>query len=301
MPRSNAAACAVPADVTAQLSETKNFADAQKYSKMCLGKVPVEFPSFFKDPDVPRRTETAYLFDKDYQYYWHPSNAENQWWLDGLRIDPSELIENQQVIFEHGMDQPVVQCKLANASVGSLPSVLVYIAVHKDFGTHVFYPYHGAKGGGGDKTETLHMYDGFRFWYSELKDDELKFIIERKYYNQAQGLKAFEKKGSDARRERLAGPFDADNFMVRSLPSRANKSGRFDKPFGRSLGPLLSCSCWHGQQCETCCLRLALIVLAAPAAVVLPATDLYTTSQHPLSINQPHIHSCIGLFCESAV
>lgn len=181
---------------------------------MCLGKIPVEFPGYLTDTDVDVHIKREVQDLKD-KYLWDPANAGNQWWIDGLTIDPSILLSNRKVIWQQGVSQPVLKSKMENASIGSLPKVTVYIAVHPAFGTHVFYPYHGAKHGGEFKGNPGKMYDGFQFWFSDFSEDMLQFIKERDYYNQERALVNFMKVASPARKVEMGAGFHAKNFIVR--------------------------------------------------------------------------------------
>ena len=64
-------------------------------------------------------------------------------------------------------------------------AVLVYLAVHKDHGTYVWFPFHGAKHGGHQETKTEGMYNGFDYWYDDpfLTDTDKKTIKQLDYFN----------------------------------------------------------------------------------------------------------------------
>ena len=70
------------------------------------------------------------------------------------------MLAGRQIIWDKEQPQPVVQSPVKNASTGSLPAVAAYVAVHPDFGAHVFFPYHGAKYGRACKAEDGRMYGG---------------------------------------------------------------------------------------------------------------------------------------------
>jgi len=167
------------------------------------------------------------------EYMWDPQNGYDQWWIDALTVDPSQMLENMSGLWVHGEPQPVTSTKLGNASIGSLPKVMVYLVCHAKFGTHAFFPYHGAKHGGDAKDGEGKMYDGFQYWYSELTPEqreqlkgsslgnheltaeEKKQIIQLAYCNQQPGIKAFKTLASEAEQEKMkTGPFNPNYFMV---------------------------------------------------------------------------------------
>jgi hypothetical protein len=59
---------------------------------------------------------------------WHPDNSDNQWWVDAFTIEPTSLLTHSTVISKRGMKQDAVENPVANASVGTMPKVMVYIA-----------------------------------------------------------------------------------------------------------------------------------------------------------------------------
>lgn len=209
-----------------------------------LGRKPVQFKACSaKAADLAARaaaqaaaqasTSAAARHPPPQEYMWNPENGYDQWWIDALTVEPSKLLENMHGLWVHGEPQPVTSTKLGNASIGSLPKVLVYLVCHATFGTHAFFPYHGAKHGGDDKDGEGKMYDGFQYWYSELtpeQRDQLKDtafsnheltpeekaqIVELAYCNQQAGIKAFKKLSSKQEQENMAkGPFNPSYFMV---------------------------------------------------------------------------------------
>jgi hypothetical protein len=180
-----------------------------------LGDIPVEFPLCYQEAWL----QGEYMNLPD-DYYWDPKNGKEQWWIDALTVDPSKMLEGMTGLWEHGVPQPVTRTRLENASVGTLPIISVYIAVHPEHGTHVFFPYHGAKGGGGDKDAEDRMYGGFKFWYSEFSHEQLIDIVEHQYCNQPAGVAAFEKRASATEQESFkqhpntTADFKAAYFMV---------------------------------------------------------------------------------------
>lgn len=157
---------------------------------------------------------TAHLFPSSEMYEpwrWQQANYDNTWFIDALTIDPTALLAGRSGIFMRGFPQPVRQSLIENANVGSLPKVLVYVAVHPLFGAHVFFPFHGAKHGGNaeKKAADKGMYQGFEFWYEGLSDDELQYIKDCNYYNMEEIYELSELK---------AAAFDPRMFTVRDPP-----------------------------------------------------------------------------------
>jgi len=163
-------------------------------------------------PQVLRRQ----LFKSDYQYRWDPELALDQWWIDALTVDPLELLQDRRVIWTADRPQPVLQTKVENASVGTMPAVAAYLAVHAKFGTHVFFPYHGAKHGGDDKEADGKMYEGFIHWHARVSEDVRDFIKHRDYYNQEKGMERFGANAGRSRKQRMEGAYDPHNFLVRA-------------------------------------------------------------------------------------
>lgn len=191
------------------------FPRVQNYAKQCLGRVDVKFPTCLDATDVPQVLRRQ-LFKSPYRYRWNPELAQEQWWIDALTVDPVELLKKLRIIWRRGVPQPVLQSKVHNASVGTMPAVAAYIAVHPRFGTHVFFPYHGAKHGGDNKEDDGKMYEGFVYWHDKLSEDTLEFIKARDYYNRPDAMDKFGKKADRARKLRMLGDFDPKNFLVRA-------------------------------------------------------------------------------------
>lgn len=182
-----------------------------------LGQQPVVFPECYKDAWLQGLYK--HLFNEDYNFMWKHENGFDQWWIDALTVDPHKMLEGMSGLWEHGRPQPVTTTYLQNASPGSLPSVMVYLAVHPKFGTHAFYPYHGAKGGGAVKTGAGKTFDGFKFWFSDMKPAEVAQIVSKQYCNQPDGVTKFMKHASELDKKAFAAVdgFNPDYFMVCSL------------------------------------------------------------------------------------
>lgn len=77
---------------------------------------------------------------------WRPENVHKTWFIDALTIHPKKLNDLVRGIWERGKRQPV-QTSAITVSDTDLPSVMVYIAVHCDFGVRAFIPATGSHGG----------------------------------------------------------------------------------------------------------------------------------------------------------
>lgn len=181
--------------------------------------MPVVFPPCYQDQWLQQ--QFSYLDDKDYKCFWeHPRGLE-QWWIDAFTVDPHKMLLGLTGLWEHGTPQPVTSTRLENASVGSLPIITVYIAVHPKFGTHAFFPRHGARGGGGKADSKGGMFEGFKYWFSDMDPDTLEAIARLRYCNQPQGIQKFMSKASDADKAAFesvregAPDFDPRHFLVR--------------------------------------------------------------------------------------
>lgn len=198
----------------------------QACAKQCLGRQPVVFPDCYKAPAV--RDTWRHLFEPGFNFLWKPEWAKEQWWIDAFTIDPSQLLHDMRGLWEHGIPQPVMATAMENASIGTLPKILVYIACHQEFGTHMWFPYHGAKHGSGDKDGVDGMYEGFEYWF-DSDDGEfqarLARLIGMQYYNRADALQKFERRASASEKAAFrSNEFDPWYFMVRLYFTTAPKS-----------------------------------------------------------------------------
>lgn len=141
----------------------------------------------------------------------HARRSRCKWWIDALTIDPKVLLEDQDVIAQRGLERMVIECDLANASLGSVPSVMVYIAVHPVYGTKVFFPKHGMKRG------KKHARDGADVWIDDITEEQANFIKSKAYYNKPETLRELAAKRSPQRQQKFwKGLFAAKNFLVRA-------------------------------------------------------------------------------------
>ena len=125
-------------------------------------------------------------------------------------------------MWEQGRPQPVCSTPLENASVGSLPAVMVYLAAHEKHGTHAFFPYHGAKHGSVCDMDTgeKFLFKGFEYWFDSLTTAQKNQIRDLGYFNMPSAIKKFEEENKDNPAELEAfreGPFNPRWFMVRGF------------------------------------------------------------------------------------
>ena len=194
----------------------------QDTAKQVLGRAPVTYPDLYSHVGLyePQSRRWEHLVQPTYQgNTWNPDFGQEQWWFDALTVDPDKLLTDIQGIWEHGTPQPVTSTKLENASIGTLPKILVSIAVHKQFGTHIWFPYHGARHGSLDREQEGAMYEGFQYWFSDMDPQELKTIVSKGYYMTSKGLDKYKLAVTD--REQMAfmdvNNFDPQYFMVRFM------------------------------------------------------------------------------------
>ena len=151
---------------------------------------------------------------------WDHSFGSNQWWVDAFKVDPSQMLEEMQGLWEYGTPQPVTKTQLENANIGTLPSICVYIAIHEVHGTHAFFPFHGAKHGPKDQdTGEKKLYTGFKFWYTDLDDSVKARIVQHDYCNSPKAVELFRVKSSAKVQEDFenTSKFDPRFFLVCSL------------------------------------------------------------------------------------
>lgn len=192
----------------------------QACAKQILGRMDVEFPSFLKEACKGR---FKYLLSQKRgrgaatpgrRHRWKHENGFKQWWCDAFTVDPSHMMGGEG-LWEHGQPQVVTSTALENASVGSLPSVMVYLVAHPTHGTHAFYPYHGAKHGAVKGNGQKTLFKDFEYWYSSLPAEVLAQIVELNYFNHPKSVEAFFNK---AKQEEVhafrTGPFNPKYFLV---------------------------------------------------------------------------------------
>jgi hypothetical protein len=139
---------------------------------------------------------------------WDPEWRHEQWWFDAFTVDPAKLVHDLQIVWEAGTPQPVLSCKLENKSVGTTPRVLVYIGVHAKYGTHVWFPYNGARGGG--EGEDPKMWQGYQYWFTRLDNKHLEEVHRNSYYNHKRVYDSDQR----LKNQKLGDAFDPKLFMV---------------------------------------------------------------------------------------
>ena len=77
--------------------------------------------------------------------------------------------------------------------------ILIYLACHPKFGTHTFYLKHGAKGGGKKRFDYGGMYDGCKFWSSDLTQGEVEALRKISWGNTKASVDKFMLRESVAR------------------------------------------------------------------------------------------------------
>lgn len=190
----------------------------QDCARQLLGHIPVQYPAYHFEAGAAGLYAAQRTRARELPFYWNPEFFQNQWFIDAFTVDPSDIVMDRKGICVMGEAPPIMESQLVNVSVGGLPKVMVYIAVHQKHGVHAFFAYHGAKHGGtADKRAEADMYAGFDFWYERLSPEEKAHIIERNYYNTPESVAAFKKRSSaSAFKAFTDGPFHPKHFMVRS-------------------------------------------------------------------------------------
>jgi len=186
----------------------------QRFATMVLGleadePIPVDWQGVFDEVTLMAGMQRIWAAQDI--FYWKHGNGYRQWWIDALTVDPKVLLEDQDVISKRGLERMVVECDLANAALGSVPAIQVYIAVHPEHGTKVFFPKNGMKRG---KKGAL---DGADCWTDNITEDQKNFIKSKSmaYYNKPETLKNLEaKRPADRQLEFWEGLFSAKNFLV---------------------------------------------------------------------------------------
>ena len=144
---------------------------------------------------------------------WNHSRGRNQWCIDGFKIDPAKMMEEESGIWERGVEQPVQEVPVAHASPGSVPSIAAFIAVHEKYGTRIFYP--KLSTGGGQK----HSYEYYTWWTTTITAVEEARLRGRYYYCNDQALdNGAKEQGTDKPtllQQMRDSKFDPSFFLVR--------------------------------------------------------------------------------------
>lgn len=134
-------------------------------------------------PTMTSQGQWVHVTHDSYRYFWRPEHNQNQWHIDAFTCDPHDFVSSARGIKRRGAPQPPSSDPIMNFSVGQLPRMMVYIAVHAQHGTRVFYPYHGAKGGN-RKEGSEGTWDGYKYWTGTLEDEDAEQLMSFHYYNQ---------------------------------------------------------------------------------------------------------------------
>lgn len=143
-------------------------------AKAFLGEEKVQFPKFYHKW---ASDTVGYLYQPDFQFMWNPDWIADTWAIDGFTCDPRDLCSGRKHISFPGWHAKVQQHGLKNASVGRLPTMLVIIAVHRDFGMLLWCTYTGAKAG------KKNCWTGYKYWFDDLPEWMKQHIKCNKYYN----------------------------------------------------------------------------------------------------------------------
>lgn len=100
----------------------------QKCAKQVLGQIPVEWGTTYDNKEIAAAMREVWTHDL--VYTWCHDNGYDQWWIDALTIDPSQLVEDEEGIGMPGMEKLVIENDLVNASVGSVPIMQVPASNH---------------------------------------------------------------------------------------------------------------------------------------------------------------------------
>ena len=163
----------------------------QDCAKEGLGKQDITFPSFYQQPASfaePMPTGAAFSPARDLfganakKRRWDMRNTKDQYAIDAFTVDPCVVCKRFRGIRFGNMPRAVSQNAALNASVGQMPTMLVYITTHPKFGTKIFYPYLGAKGG----TQKRNTWQDYQYWGHNITREELAHLRRCAYYNQPQ-------------------------------------------------------------------------------------------------------------------
>lgn len=220
----------------------------QACAEQVLGRKAVQFPDLYANKEYLKGMFSNLFGPTRQVYHWEHSKGYKQWWIDALTVEPTKLLHGMTGLWEHGIEQPVCVTDLENASIGTLPTVSVYIAVHAEHGTHAFYPHFGAKGGGKNRDAEGKVYDGFKYWHSDLPLETLQEIAALKYCNHPKAVQAFEAHATEE--QKLAfhhvpttrEEFNPDYFMVcpTYLPHATTRKSFITSCTTLSYGPVIS-------------------------------------------------------------
>lgn len=188
----------------------------QDCASQVLGRIPIVFPQCYHDESLPWLAR-VWAWLKIAKLHWNPQRGRFQWWIDAVTIEAPKQDGGQAGMGVKGVGQPILQTKLANCRPGSMPAVMVYVAVHPQYGCKVWFPYNGAKGkGGAKKNKPGQPWEGFETWLSTLPQEKKDLLVDLEYFNHPDTM---DKKVSKAKRKEMQdkSAFTPENFLVWSL------------------------------------------------------------------------------------
>lgn len=93
-----------------------------------------------------------------------------------------------------GIMEGIMEGIMVNVTVGAAPKGLVYIGVHRDFGSHAWLPYHGAKHSGSAEKEA--DAGSLKFWHQKRSGEAQALPRTPVLQHAAHGVGACIKKAS---------------------------------------------------------------------------------------------------------
>jgi hypothetical protein len=93
------------------------------------------------------------------------------------------MLSHSTVISKRGMKQDAVENPVANAGVGTMPKIMVYIAVHAVHGVFVSWVNTGSTMG------RVGAYEGFKRWTDDLSDIDKVYVSQFHHFNWQCGMR----------------------------------------------------------------------------------------------------------------
>lgn len=226
----------------------------QACAQRILGERAMDFSAkTFNDPICKDACAEAGVFEK--KWYWKHSNGYKQWFLDGLTIDPTKVLEGKTVLWDSSGGKgnlPVHESCAVNASPGDLPQLHAMLATHAEFGTVLFLPALSCTGG------PVGAWDDVDIWTCQLTEEERKFLIhDMQYYVMPKALdhNKRDKEAVEAHRKAVA------DEMLSNINKRL----------------FLVCPLYI-MCCSTCCRTECITHCSHPATDLGPPSSLGTSS-----------------------
>lgn len=202
--------------VRERVKKQRDHAATQRCAKQISGERPCEYPDWVPD-ELKKATG----------YMWHPDNSDNQWWVDAFTIEPTGMMSQSTVISQRGMKQDAVENPVANAGVGTMPKIMVYIAVHAVHGVFVSWVNTGSTMG------RVGAYDGFKRWTDDLSDIDKVYVSQFHHFNWQCGMRlhpAFAPRIFGRVEGAAARPATAGAAAVAAVQFVAGHEGPFQQP-----------------------------------------------------------------------